>query len=339
VLSLPEPVARASVRGAPIRIAAVLGVLGLAGATALIAHAGIKPVIDAFVAAGFGVILGALFHFALMLFCGRAWQVLLPRRGRRGLGFFLRAVWLRQAINNLMPVARIGGELASIQFLLRAGIRASRAVASLILEMTLTLVAQFVFTVVAVVLLLRRGDASDDLVRGLIIGLAVAAVLIAGFFLVQRQGIFSLVAGWASRLFGDRVAALAGGSRRLDRALRALYRRRPAMARSFIWLLLGYFAGAAELAIVLYFLEGSFRYLDAVTIEGVVEALGSAAFLVPGALGVQEGGFVAVGVLLGLPPDISLALALARRARDVLILLPALVAWQVSFGRRLWVRS
>jgi hypothetical protein len=36
------------------------------------------------------------------------------------------------------------------------------------------------------------------------------------------------------------------------------------------------------------------------------------------------------GRLLGIGPDIALALALARRVRDVLVLGPGLVAWQVA---------
>ena len=46
----------------------------------------------------------------------------------------------------------------------------------------------------------------------------------------------------------------------------------------------------------------------------------------PGALGVQEGGFLVVGGLVGLPPELALALALVRRARDVIIFVPALIA-------------
>jgi glycosyltransferase 2 family protein len=69
-------------------------------------------------------------------------------------------------------------------------------------------------------------------------------------------------------------------------------------------------------------------------IEAVIQALSSGAFVVPGALGVQEGGFLAIGTLLGLSPELALALALMRRARDVLIFLPALLIWQVAAGRR-----
>jgi hypothetical protein len=65
-------------------------------------------------------------------------------------------------------------------------------------------------------------------------------------------------------------------------------------------------------------------------IESLIQAVSSAAFFVPGALGVQEGGFILIGGALGLSPPTSLALAGARRIRDLLIFLPGLLAWQVA---------
>jgi len=42
-----------------------------------------------------------------------------------------------------------------------------------------------------------------------------------------------------------------------------------------------------------------------------------------------------VGGLLGLSPELSLALALTRRARDLIVFLPGLLVWQVQEGQRL----
>ena len=69
---------------------------------------------------------------------------------------------------------------------------------------------------------------------------------------------------------------------------------------------------------------------EAVVIESLIQAVSSAAFFVPGGLGVQEGGFILIGGALGLDPQICLALAGARRIRDLLIYVPGLIAWQVA---------
>jgi uncharacterized membrane protein YbhN (UPF0104 family) len=69
----------------------------------------------------------------------------------------------------------------------------------------------------------------------------------------------------------------------------------------------------------------------------VIESLGqvvrSMGFLVPGALGVQEGGYVLVCGLFGIPPEQALALSLVRRLRDLLLGLPGLVAWRWEAAR------
>ena len=55
-----------------------------------------------------------------------------------------------------------------------------------------------------------------------------------------------------------------------------------------------------------------------------------AAFAIPGALGVQEGGYLLLAPLAGLSPDVGLALSLAKRARELLLGLPGLLYWRVA---------
>lgn len=69
-------------------------------------------------------------------------------------------------------------------------------------------------------------------------------------------------------------------------------------------------------------------------IESLVDMVRGAAFLMPGALGAQEGTFVVLGGLFGLRPDQALAVSLIRRVRELAIGLPGLIAWQVGKLRR-----
>jgi hypothetical protein len=54
------------------------------------------------------------------------------------------------------------------------------------------------------------------------------------------------------------------------------------------------------------------------------------AFAVPGALGVQEGGYVMLGRVVGIGPEIALALSLAKRVRELVLGIPGLIAWQLD---------
>jgi hypothetical protein len=54
-----------------------------------------------------------------------------------------------------------------------------------------------------------------------------------------------------------------------------------------------------------------------VILENAALAIRGAAFLVPGAVGVQEGGYILLGNILGIPGEIVLALSLIRRMREL----------------------
>jgi putative membrane protein len=255
----------------------------------------------------------------------RGWQVLLPRHRR--FPFFLWLVWVREAIDGLLPVARLGGSVASARLMIGAGTRTDRAVASLVVDTTVSLVTQFLFTLLGVALLAVRTP--EHAVASRIALWSLAGVpLIAAFLAVQHFGLFDLGARVLRRVVRGRFP-LEGGAK-LDRAVRRLYRRRPALLRSALWQVLGWTSGAGEIWLALLFMGQRVSMGDALVLHALSLAVGSAFFLVPGALGVQEAGFLGVGRLLGLPPGVALAIALARRVRDVIVLGPGLIAWQIS---------
>jgi len=174
------------------------------------------------------------------------------------------------------------------------------------------------------------GDIGGSIAIGLLVAVPLLVVLVA----VQRVGLFTLLARVFRTIFGDRFDRLVGGAVPLDRAVARLYRRRAAVLACFAWQFAGWAAGAVEIWLALLFLGHPVPALDALVIEAIIQALSSGAFIVPGALGVQEGGFVVIGGLVGLSAETALALALARRARDIIVFVPALAAWQFGAGRR-----
>ena len=76
-------------------------------------------------------------------------------------------------------------------------------------------------------------------------------------------------------------------------------------------------------------------FLNALILQSTVFTIRSAAFAVPGGLGVQEGGYVFVGSLLGIPGESAFALSLIARLRELGFGIPGLITWQVIEGRRL----
>lgn len=317
-----------------MRWAALFGLVGLGAATGLVVWEGAGAVFGAFAAAGFGILWSSVFHLVPMAVNARAWQLLLPPVRRPSAPFLLRAVWLREAVNGLLPVARVGGEVASARLLIDHGMRPPFAVASLVVDMSLSLVTEALF-VIAGLALLASAVGRSALERDVALGLAAFVPLIGALFLVQRFGFFDLLARLMHHLFGRRFRHFIVRAAQLDRTVRRLYRRRRGIVGCGLFQLAGWAAGTGEIYIALVFLGARHSLAVAFIIEALIQGLSAGAFVVPAALGVQEGGFLALGALLGLAPEIALALALMRRARDLLIFLPAVLLWQVSLAHRL----
>ena len=283
--------------------------------------------------AGLGLAAASLIHLLPMALNARGWQILLPGAGRPTLAAMVRLVWIRESINGLLPVARIGGEIVSFRLMRMIGVRRAPAAASLIVDMSLSVLCQFAVVLLGIGLLATYR--TDDLALQLGIGVAIAAPFVAVFILAQYARPFERVVRLMNQFAAGKLAGVLGHSVRIDRAVRLIYRRRSAVMRSVIWQSSGFLAGALEIWAALWFLGHPVGPTESLVIEAVIMAVSSAGFLVPGAIGIQEGGFLMIGTVLGLDPSTSLALAVARRLRDCIIFFPGLCAWYVVEGQEI----
>lgn len=287
--------------------------------------------------AGAGLVLAASCHVVSMVLNARAWQVLMPPDTRPSLAVMTLAVWVRESVNGLLPVARIGGEIVSFRVLVRARLAPPLAAAGLMVDMALSVLSQMAFALVGVILLLRAGS-NTGLTLQVAWGLLILVPFVAIFIVVQRGGIFGALAKIFDRLFAGRLSALIPDSHEADRAVNALYARRGAIVSCFLWQCAGWVAGAIQIWAAAHFLGYRLSVADAIAIEALIQAVSSVAFVIPGALGVQEGAFILAGAAVGLDTPASLALAASRRTRDLVIFFPGLAAWSLlerpPFGSR-----
>jgi hypothetical protein len=307
------------------RLGLLLALAGLALAVVLIAQQDLSAVGALLAAAGFGLVLAALAHIPAMVLNARAWAMLLPGRRNPGLAAMTFLVWVREAINALLPVGRVGGEVAAWRLQRGAGVPAAPAAAGLLADMALSMLSQLAFALLGLALLALAG-AAIGWAEGLI-GMAVGFALAGGFVLAQRAAPFGRLLGALNRMAAGKLSGLAAHAGRIDRMTRRLWRRKRRVAACFLWQFAAWIAGALEIWVALWALGHPVGWAEALAIEALIQALASAAFLVPGALGLQEAGFLGLGALLGLPPEVSAALALTRRIRDLVLYLPGLLAW------------
>ncbi len=321
-----------------IRLASFLGLIGLFAATGLIAWSGYEEVLAALSKAGWGIVWTSLFHLVSLFVCVLGWQALLPGKKKASKAFFMYVLWIRASINNLMPVAKIGGEIISVRLMMKYGMRKAPSIACTVVETTLSIIAQFAFVLLGVFLFMMQGS-DQDLTTRLLWGLVVSAPAIAGIVWVQRVGLFGLFDRLFNAMFRDKWKAFAGNGQRLDQAVRAMYKRSGKASFCFVMQLISWALRSVEIWLALYFLGHPLSLVDCLIIEALIQATTSAAFMVPGALGVQEAGFILFGTMLGLDKDTAAALAVIRRCRDLILYVPGLIAWQLQESRWLIKKS
>jgi uncharacterized membrane protein YbhN (UPF0104 family) len=162
---------------------------------------------------------------------------------------------------------------------------------------------------------------------------------IAGFVLVQWAGAFGIIARPAARMSSSgRWQSLIESAADLDAVIRDLYRRPGVIVMSTCLRLAKRVVMGGEVWLVAWLVGYPIGLEEAVMLNSLAIALRSAAFVVPGGIGVQEGGYVVVGALVGLPADVMLTISLATRLGELIEGLPGLLAWQFAEGGAYWRR-
>jgi putative membrane protein len=265
------------------------------------------------------------------------WRALIAKPDRLPYPRLLQLRWIGDSVSAMLPVAQVGGEVVRVRLAAARGMRLPVAAASVIAGMTVCVVTQVIFTLSGLLLLILRTGRSN-LLWPVLGGTLVFAAAIAGFYAVQRIGIFRILAGMVRYVLRSEAwSKMLSNGEVLDAELRALYQRRRALVESALWNLGVWATGAVEVWIALRALGVQATYADAFILESASQFIRSAFFLVPGALGVQEAGYVGIGEMLGIDPRTALALALIRRAREVAFGIPGVIAWQVAEGKH-WLR-
>jgi putative membrane protein len=309
-------------------------IIGLVLIGAMVGYFGVEAVTRSLIAVGWtGFAVICLIHLALIAAMGIAWGVLLPDAS------LWVAIWgrlVRDSGSEVLPLSQVGGYVLGARAVTVTGVRGTSATASTIVDVTLELFAQLVYTALALSwLLYLRPDA--PIATPVAIGLIVAALLAVAFLEVQRRGfgVFDRLARALGRRWADNTAA---GAAALHRALADIYKRPVGIWVSFILHLACWIASTFEAWLALRFAGAPLDFATVLVIESLLYAARSVAFAVPNAVGVQEGTYILLGASFGLTPEMALALSLLKRARDVTIGLPALAAWQLLESGRLWRR-
>lgn len=311
----------------------VAAAIGLLVSVWLLFHVGAAQVFGAIASVGVGgfvlICATGLFLVAMM---ATGWFVLLPHTNLRNLVSCLIGRQTRDSAGDILPFSQFGGMIIGARALSLRGIAAPSAYASMAADVTMELMAQIVFILIGIALCvsaLRGSSTIAPYVNGLILGTFLLVPGVAAFVFVQRRG-----SQLAQRLAHRFLPAAIEHTAAFGEALRSTYASPVRLAASSTIHLVSWIASALMVWLSVRLIGGHLSFLSAVAIEALLAGLRSATVFVPSAIGVQEAGYAALMPLFGLGPEIGLAVSLLRRARDIAIGVPVLLAWQAMEGRR-----
>jgi putative membrane protein len=307
---------------------------GIVVAAYLIFHTGPGAIVTAVASVGWGgfaiLCIGAL---ALLVVMGSAWFVLIPDVQQSSVATFIWGRLIRDSVAEVLPFSQFGGILIGARAIVLRGVPPPLAFASSVVDVTTDMMAQIVFIVIGVSLLvIRFGTASNT---GIIVtatfGVVLAAAGSVAFIVLQRRGLRP-----AERLAARWLPRTVKQIRPFARAIDAVYDSPLRLALSASIHLVGWLASALVTLIAVRLIGGKIDLVSVIAIDSLLSALRSVAIFVPAALGVQEAGYAMLMPLFGLPAEIGLAVSLLKRAREIATGLPALLLWQAMEGRRVW---
>jgi putative membrane protein len=307
---------------------------GIAAIIVVTAWSGLAAVGDALAHVGWGVTLVVLVRAVAVATAGVGWWLLLPLPTRPQLRASILLRFVREAVNVLLPVAQVGGDVVGAGLLrLHYGIAGPLAAASIIVDVLMQAATQFLFAVAGLVVLIAL-DVDVTIAPIAAIGLGVAAVLLGGFYLAQQRGGQRLLRAAIARLAGNKNWRGLGTIDAVYQHLSAIYAARSRLAVSGVVHMVGWLVGVGEVLIVFACLGHPVGIGEALVIESLLHAIRGAAFAIPSALGAQEGGLVLLCAAFGIPPSEAIALSLVKRAADLALGAPGLIAWQaLEWGR------
>lgn len=322
---------------------ALLGLaIGLAIFIAVLAGHDLAAVLAALAGAGWQ--LSWVLMWRVLSICASAagWLQLFPPAARPAYPFLILGRWIAEAINHLLPALQVGGDVirARLAYLLgrRQGLPLPGSLAATVqvIDISCALTAQVILVSIGFVQLHLLGAVNWLLT---LFGIALAILPLGLLLIVQRRDVLRGTAGILGKAGLRRFLLLIDdASENLADQFRALYRRRGSLALAAGWHLGAGLLRVGETWSALWVFGHPISLADAFLIDVMTGAVRSLVFFIPGALGAQESGILLICSVVGVDPSTALALALAKRARDIILGLPGLVSWLLT-ERYLGARS
>jgi putative membrane protein len=319
-----------------MRILPMVGlILGLLIFVVLILWQGIDDIFDLLATSGWELLALPIVWFPCLIAATISWRMLFPKKHTPKFVAVFKALWIGRAINTLLPVATIGGEIAKARLITLWGTSGVDASASVLVDKTVQAMAVAVWAFTGTLLLIYLA-LDNELAIAAMLGITALAGGLLGFILVQHAGMVGFMAKAVGKFVSsDGWEEITNNAKAVDALVLITYKDYRNIIISTLWRTFGLVLQTSEVWLACYLLGFPISIIEALMLKSLTTTISDIAFFIPNAYGVQEGGYVMLGALLGMTPEFALAVSLATRIRELLVDIPGLLVWQHFEGKLL----
>ncbi|OPY60478.1 MAG: hypothetical protein A4E57_04449 [Syntrophorhabdaceae bacterium PtaU1.Bin034] len=249
-----------------------------------------------------------------------SWKILLP--ARPGCPTFTRLFLLRlagESINQLTPTASLGGEPYKALRLHFDGIAWQEAVGSIVIHKGIMVLSLVLYIILSVVLapFVFAGDMPHPVLMAAAATLLVGAGAVFVMLQLSRPCISVIELLKKLSLCPAALSAKRTELAALDSYLAGFYREHFNLClAAFCLLFLGWGVHAMEVYIVFRLLDHPVDLGTSLCFDGLASLFACLGFVIPGSLGVQDGGNVLLSLGLSLGATFGAAFSIIRRLRE-----------------------
>ena len=276
-----------------------------------------------------------LAHIPTLYFDSLTWVTLIGK-SRLTLTWSFIITWIAQASGKFFPTGTITGEFVRVYLGIKKGLSPQEASSSVFADLIVATFSLFLMALLSLIYLALNnknfflGEYNNYLYYSLFT-IFIGCVF---FYLFVRKRLARYLIRKIQKKFNfilkkEIVLILL----KLDYSMYQLSKKKYIVFKSITLRLLGWIAGAIEIYVFLWVIGIDSTIQDVILIEAFSGVIRAIAFFIPAGLGVQELAFVIIGEYVGFSGAVSFSIALGRRVREILVGIPALIAWGVFFRR------
>ena len=290
----------------------------------LIKSAGLHALFESFRQVGWPFVFIFAPYLGVYLLDAIGWQTTFHSRPRK-LGF-VQLFLVRTAgesMNNALPSAYLGGEPVKALLLKHFHMDMAEAASSVIAAKTTMTIAQIVFILLgfgAFYFAAERSITIPGLLPGILVLFGIGVYGVGVLIMWQRTGFTRPLMRFTKKIgfLARRLTRYEDRLLQLDENLSKFH----AEAAGQFWISMAWFLGGWIVGILEAYLFGllfdiPLSLLDALAIEALATMVRAMAFVIPGSVGVQEGGIVLLFVAVGQTTFAGVSFSLVRRLREL----------------------